>query len=220
MWETFVACCIAVCSLADTSGAQSRVSYWIGLGGGYASYGMEAVNRELEMRNNSPFSPVNFPEINGGADLCAEFGIAATPWLALGLSYERLFASTSFETVTQDMSANLYLGFVQLQTRAKSVTVGVDISGGQVSSAGKIEYDDGTEDIPIEGNAPAFQASAFVDIGLHRHLTVTPYAGYRVATITDVTVDYRLYVATQSYEIDYSGFFIGVKLKLLILRGG
>jgi hypothetical protein len=213
--------------LSGAPSARAAGQFWSGADGGYRTYGMSDINRDIRHLNTATGLEVN--EIGGGRAGGIEVGVTLTSRLSLAAGYERLTASAvlgdSSGSVTYDLPANLVFGSVEYTAPSSTAFhLGLAAGLGLVSAAGKIEVNAFGADSSsgkVTGTGLMLQARVLGEYRVTHQIVLVPNVGFRLAKIGRQRLNGRtMYNADGSREVlDYSGFVIDFAVRFLLNDG-
>ncbi len=215
------ALCLAAVVCAPPAGAAEqypdRSPWTVGIELGWSKFAMEDINGVIGVINNEYGEDV-LSDINGGMEFGLTVDRRVSSLVTVGLGYTHLDGSTDYPNPTGalelSVGANLWLGYVHyVPTMDSGMSWGAGLDLGMISTTGDINLAIpavGVDTGEFGGSAPAGAGYLILDFPGTRTVSFQGHFGYRVATITDVT----LAGDPADAELDYSGFFLRVGFRL------
>lgn len=217
-----VVLCLVTVACALPAGAAEqypdRSPWTFGIELGWSKFAMDDINDVIGAFNEAYGDTVDgkinavLSDINGGMEFGLTVDRRISSVLTVGLGYTHLDGSTDYPNPTGafelSVGANLWRGYVHYIPKMDSgMSWGAGLDLGVISTTGDINLaipGEGTDTGAFEGSAPAGAGYLIVDFPGTRTVSFQGHFGYRVATITDVT----LAGTPANADLDYTGFFL------------
>ncbi len=231
---------VAACAIASPALAAAPTP-WLTVAGSWATYAMNDVNEGIGVTNT--FGPMldvtgltigRMNEVNNGFGFGVAAGVDLPAGLALGLGYERLFASTDAPftlattigdisgTMTLKLPANAFRALAEYRLPAPGpLSVRLGVAGGVVSHAGGLEVSVSglKQTLDLTGTGPLFEGYLSGEWRSAPMLSFLGSAGYRYAKINDIKAEgFGLSETVPGMSVDYSGLLLRLGLKLSLTK--
>ena len=216
-----VVLCLVTVACAVPAGAAEKYpdrSPWtLGIELGWSKFAMDDVNDVIGVFNDEYGEDV-LDDINGGMEFGLTVDRRISPLVTVGLGYTHLDGSTDYPNPTGayelSVGANLWRGYVHYIPQMDSgMSWGAGLDLGVIATTGDINLaipSEGIDTGEFGGSAPAGAGYLILDFPGTRTVSFQGHIGYRIATITDVT----LAGDPANADLDYSGFFLRVGFRL------
>jgi opacity protein-like surface antigen len=213
---------IALVVTPTTADAAPRL--WVSVGGGYGTYEMSDINRDVRRFNEG--EGTNMDEVDRGPAIGLQAGVSVMPGLDVGAGFERVFASTDVAYPAGsrdfDFSANAFCAFANYGIMSQGeflLSVGAGIGG--ISATGKVEVFEaghGTSEGDITGSGLLLQGHLAGEYYVAPRISLVPLAGYRSAEIEGYEINGApLYNPDGSKEsLDYDGVILRIAVKFAL----
>ncbi len=230
---------VAACAIASPALAATPTP-WLNVGGSWATYAMTDANQFVgafnTMLTGSGITMSKMDEVNNGFGFGVAAGVDLPAGFALGLGYDRLFASTEAPfaaaipgvgdvsgTLTWKMPANAFRAMAEYRIPTPGpLGARLGVAGGVVSHSGAIEVSvpgEGSESLDMTGTGPLFEGYLSGDWQAAPMLGFVASVGYRYAKVDDVKVEaFGLSETVPGLSVDYSGVLVRLGLKLSLTK--
>jgi len=199
---------------------------WITGTGGYSTYKMGYVNRDIGAFNAA--YALSMDEVNGGLAYGLQVGMDVAPNVGLSVALERLsaFTEVSFWGGSRrfNLAANALFGSVHYSLPSYGpARLNVAAGIGLISAAGQLKVattGSGTNVGDVTGNGFLLQGQVGGEYSVAPRVFLVTSAGYRMAKINGYEVDGDVVRNTDGSEesLDYGGFIFRLGLKLALTR--
>jgi len=215
---------VLVPAVAETASEKPISTPWIGVTGGFGTYAMGDVNDEIRELNALVFHG-RLEEVESGASFGVDVGLDVNERWRVGGHYRRFSAGSDIRdaggSLEYKLPANVFFASMDFfPPTASNVRIGFGASAGVVLAASTIEVAItglGAGSGDITGSGAYLDAHMTADLPLSRVVVLTPSGGYRHANVAGIDInDEPIYTPEgQKYNIDYSGLFLNVCLRIL-----
>ncbi len=206
--------------------AQARP--WVQIGGGFSTHTMGDVNDVISSLNSEV--GVGMDKVNKGFSFNGAFGVDIAPKFAVGVSYDRLMASSELKVLgisyKWDLPANHFRAFGQyMLAKTPKNTAFLEAGVGVIKASGKETLaGTGVNDLSEErnGTAATFEGALGGEFIASPQVSIVGTVGYRYAKISEVKdqTDAVMYLpdGTTKATLDYSGLAIRAGLKFGFMK--
>jgi hypothetical protein len=210
--------------LGAATAAFGARSFWLAPVGGYSTYRMQDVNRDIG-HFNADFD-LQMDKVSGGAAFGFEAGVSIAPRCGVSAGFERMYGSSELEYAGGSrgfqLSANAYCVSAHYTLPASDVlNIGVAAGIGVISAAGQVRVSTvstGTIAGDLAGRGVLLQGQLRGEYYLAPQVALVPSVGYRRAKIDRFEINGSpLHNPDGSREsLDYSGVILRLALKLVL----